>query len=93
VGERGSLALLRLELQGLMIGLALLPLVAIVGVILLVVVAVQRSTKKGGGEKSGGADIVSYLVLALAMGVTGFALVELANTAFPGDRFIFDPAN
>lgn len=93
MGERGSLALLRLELQGLMIGLALLPLVAIMGVILLVVVAVQRSTKKGGGEKSGGADIVSYLVLALAMGVTGFALVELANTAFPGDRFIFDPAN
>ena len=76
-----------------MVGLAILPLLAIVGVILLVVVAVQRSMGKGGGAKSGGADIVSYLVLALAMGVTGFAMVELANTAFPGDRFIFDPAN
>lgn len=76
-----------------MIGLAILPLLVIVGVIMLVVIAVQRSMKKGEAEKSGGADIVSYLVLALAMGVTGFALVELANTAFPGDRFIFDPAN
>lgn len=77
-----------------MIGLAILPLLLIVGVILIVVVAVQRSMKKGeDDQKSGGADIVSYLVLALAMGVTGFALVELANTAFPGDRFIFDAAN
>lgn len=75
-----------------MIGFAILPLLAIVLVILLVVVAVQRSMKRAGGAESGGADIVSYLILALAMGVTGFALVELANTAFPGDRFIFDPA-
>jgi len=74
-------------------GLAILPLLAIVVVILLVVFAVQRVMKKGDGAKSGGADIVAYLLLALAMGVTGFALVELANTAFPGDRFIFDPAD
>lgn len=73
-------------------GFAILPLLALVVVILLVVVATQRAMKKGGGTKSGGADLVSYLLLALAMGVTGFALVELANTAFPGDRFIFDPA-
>lgn len=92
MGERRPLALLRMELQGLMVGLAILPLLVLVGVILLVVFAVQRAMKKGGGEKGGGADIIAYLVLALAMGVTGFALVELANTAFPGDRFIFDPA-
>lgn len=93
MGGRGPLAPLRLELQNLMVGLAILPLLLIVGVILLVIFAVQRSMRKGGPEKSGGADIISYLVLALAMGVTGFALVELANTAFPGDQFIFDPAS
>lgn len=74
-----------------MIGLAI-PLLLVVALIVLgAVIAIQRSMSKG-EEKGGGADIVSYLILALAMGVAGFAIAELATTAFPGDRFVFDPA-
>lgn len=65
-------------------------LVLLLGVILTIVFAVSRSMRKG--EADSGADIIPYLVLALAMGVSGFALASLARTAFPGDRFIFDPA-
>lgn len=73
-----------------MIGLAIPLLLLLVAIVLVVVIAIQRSMKKT-EDKGGGADVVSYLVLALAMGVAGFALAELANTAFPGDRFVFDP--
>jgi hypothetical protein len=74
-----------------MIGLAI-PLLLLVALIVLgAVIAIQRSMSKG-QEKGSGADIVSYLILALAMGVAGFAIAELATTAFPGDRFVFDPA-
>ena len=69
---------------------AILILLVLLAVVLVVVVAIQRSMKKG--ETAGnGADILAYLLLALAMGVAGFALAELVNTAFPGDRFVFDP--
>jgi hypothetical protein len=81
----------RLELPNLMIGLAIIPLLVLLAIVMVVVIVVQRSMKKG-ADKGGGADIISYLVLALAMGINGFALVQLANTAFPGDRFVFDPA-
>lgn len=75
----------------MMAGFALLPLIALVGIVIAVLVVIQRRMKTG-DEQSGGSDIIAYLVLAMAMGVTGFALVELANTAFPGEQFIFDPA-
>lgn len=68
-----------------------IPLLLVLGVIAVVVVgAAQRSSKDR--EDSGGSEIVPYLVLALAMGVAGFALADLAATAFPGERFVFDPA-
>lgn len=74
-----------------MIGLAI-PLLLLVALIVLgAVIAIQRAMSKG-QEKGSGADIVSYLILALAMGVAGFAIAALATTAFPGDRFVFDPA-
>lgn len=64
---------------------------ALAGVVLVIILVVQRAVKKG--EDSGtGADIIAYLILALAMGVAGFALAQLAATAFPGARFVFDPA-
>lgn len=67
-------------------------LVLVLGlVVLVVVIAIQRSMSKG-EDKGDGADVIAYLILALAMGVAGFALAELASTAFPGDRFVFDPA-
>jgi len=74
-----------------MIGFAIPFLLVLLAVVLVVVVAMQRSMKKS-DDKGSGADIVAYLVLALAMGVAGFALAELMNTAFPGDRFVFDPS-
>lgn len=89
--HRRSVAVFRLELPQLMVGIAI-PLLVLAGVVLAVVAVVQRTMKKG-EDKGGGADILAYLMLALSMGVTGFALVELANTAFPGNRFVFDPAN
>lgn len=67
-------------------------LIALVGVIAVAVAMAARRSPKTDEEKGDGADVVPYLVLALAMGVTGFALAELAATAFPGDRFVFDPA-
>lgn len=74
-----------------MVGAAI-PVLLVLGVIVLVVVlAIQRSMNKS-EDKGDGADIVAYLVLALAMGVAGFALAELASTAFPGERFVFDPS-
>jgi hypothetical protein len=73
------------------IGLALPLLLVIALIVLVIVVAIQRSMNKG-KERGGGADVVAYLVMALAMGVAGFAIAELATTAFPGDRFVFDPA-
>jgi hypothetical protein len=69
----------------------ILVLVLLLAVVIVVVIAIQRSMKKG-TDSNAGADIVAYLVLALAMGVAGFALAELMDTAFPGDRFVFDPA-
>lgn len=72
--------------------MAVIGLVLLFGIIaLVVVIAVQRLMKKG-GESGGGADIVPYLVLALAMGVAGFALADLASAAFPDDTLVFDPA-
>lgn len=66
---------------------SILILLVLLGVVLVVVWAIQRSIKKT-AETGSGADIVAYLLLALAMGVTGFALADLVATAFPGDRLV-----
>lgn len=64
--------------------------------LLAVVLAVMMIFKRSAGSKDEprdrGGDIVAYLILAIAMGVAGFALASLAATAFPGERFVFDPA-
>lgn len=73
-----------------MTGIAI-PFLLVAGVIAVVVVgAAQRSSK--GQDNAGGSEIVPYMVLALAVGVSGFALADLAATAFPEERFVFDPA-
>ena len=87
------MALLRVELPGCgLIGLAIPALLVLAAVVLVIVIAIQRSNKPG-AEKGDGSDIIAYLVLTVSMIVAGFALAELANTAFPGDRFVFDPAD
>ncbi len=71
--------------------MSVVAILALLAVVLVIALIVQRAMKKGEGSSTGG-DIVAYLILALSMSVTGFALAELAETAFPGDQFVFDPA-
>ncbi|MGB8361688.1 MAG: DUF5671 domain-containing protein [Acidimicrobiia bacterium] len=73
-------------------GSSVVILLGLLAVILVVVTVVQRSAGKR-TDTGEGSDVIAYLVLALAMGVSGFALAELMDTAFPGDRFVFDPAD
>ncbi|HEX6300842.1 MAG TPA: DUF5671 domain-containing protein [Acidimicrobiia bacterium] len=73
--------------------MGLVAILVLLAVVLAVVIVVQRSmSSKEEAATASGADIVAYLVLAIAMGVAGFALANLASTAFPGETFIFDPA-
>lgn len=73
--------------------MGLVAILLLLAVILAVVIVIQRSlSRKEEAASASGADIVAYLVLAIAMGVAGFALANLASTAFPGETFIFDPA-
>ena len=65
----------------------------LLAVVLVVVLVIQRSmSQKEDPVGATGADIVAYLVLALSMGVAGFSLASLASTAFPGETFVFNPA-
>lgn len=61
-------------------------------VFVVVIVAVVQRLMNRGDQRNDGSDLISYLILAIAMGGTGFALDQLARTAFPGDQFVFDPA-
>jgi hypothetical protein len=70
----------------------LFPLLVLLAVVLTVVAVIQRVMGKT-PPKQGEGDVIAYLLLALAMGVAGFAIADLAGTAFPGDRFVFDPAD
>lgn len=71
----------------------LIPLLLLLAVVLAVVAVMQRVMGKPSQKPGEGGDVIAYLLLALAMGVAGFALADLASTAFPGDRFVFDPAS
>ena len=85
------MAVFRLELSGSLMGV--LGILLLLAIVLTVMIVIQRSLGGKDDPATGGADVIAYLVLALAMGVAGFALAELASTAFPGDRFVFDPAD
>lgn len=91
VDQRRPLAIFHLELPDLMAFGSLFLLAGLLVFVALIVVVIQRITKRG-DQRSDGSDLVSYLILAIAMGSTGFALAQLARAAFPGDQFIFDPA-
>ena len=70
--------------------LALIPLaILVLGVVVLIARALTSKTDRA----EDGNDLVAYLILAISMIVAGFALANLASTAFPGDRFVFDPAD
>ena len=70
-----------------------LVLILLVLAIVLVVIAIVRRTVSGSSSTpTDGHDVVAYLVLAVAMGVAGFALARLATSAFPSDGLVVDPA-
>jgi Domain of unknown function (DUF5671) len=73
--------------------MGILAILVLLAVIVVVVILIQRSmTDKDDDAGTGSADVIAYLVLALSMGVAGFSLASLASTAFPGETFVFDPA-
>lgn len=67
-------------------------LIVLIGVVALVAVLVARRTR---GETSGdsvtlGADVVTYLLMAVAVLVLGFSVASLARVAFPSE-LVFEP--
>lgn len=54
------------------------------------IAVVRRVLGKRDQRPGGTGDILAYLLMALAVGVAGFALASLAATAFPGDEFVVD---
>lgn len=65
---------------------------SVVGLLLIIVVAVMVFARRGPGTRSestgDGDDILTYLLLAVAVGVTAFQLMALAQAAFPGTQVI-----
>ena len=76
------------------VGAFLVVVVLLGAIVTAVIIAVQRMTKDKdqGDSPSDGNDVVAYLILALAMIVTGFALARLAESAFPSTSIVLDPA-
>jgi hypothetical protein len=74
--------------------MGLLGIIVLLAMVLVVVILAARRSKAPRDEGAGtnGGDVLAYLVLALSMGVAGFSLADLASTAFPGETFVFDPA-
>ena len=75
------------ELLAVLVAVPLLGAI-LVGTILLTRWALDR---RGAGTRGGG-DVIAYLLMALAVGVTGFALAGLGRAAFPVDSFAFGGA-
>ena len=64
-------------------GLGIVLLLIVVGVILGVIRALTRRKDDPAG---GGADLIPYGLLAIAVGITVFALAQLGRAAFPGEN-------
>lgn len=71
--------------MGILLPIVLLGLLVIGGV--AVARRIMGKSEKPGGQ---GSDIIPYLLLALAVGVAGFAVASLAATAFPSEDFVID---
>lgn len=70
---------------------AALGLVIPLAIIAVVVsVAVQRVQRRHGAGGREGADLLAYLLLALAVGTVGFSLAGLGRAAFPGQLLVID---
>ena len=70
----------------------LLPILLLLAVSLVVVSLLRRGSAKNGAPSSGdGADVLVYLLMAVAVGVLAFSMASLGQAAFPGGAFVFDP--
>jgi hypothetical protein len=73
--------------------MGLVAILLLLAVVLAVGISIQRSMSgKVEAPTATGGDVLAYLVLALSVGVAGFSLANLASTAFPGETFVFNPA-
>lgn len=66
----------------------LIPLLVLVVVVVGVVAVLRKVMDRRGSGPDEGGDVIAYLLMAVAVGVAAFALVELGQAAFPGDRFV-----
>lgn len=71
--------------MGIGIGILVLAVIVIAGIAIVRQVLGKRESAPGGSG-----DVLAYLLLALAVGVAGFALASLAATAFPSGDFVID---
>ncbi len=82
-----SLAVREVRLMGIIPSLLLLLVIGAV-----VVALVRRGTGSGRTLASGrGDDLLAYLLLAVAVGVSGFSLASLGQAAFPTGGFVVAP--
>lgn len=70
--------------------MALVALLILGAIVTGLVLAIRKFMDKRGEDSSDGGDVIPYLLLALAMGTTGFSLAALAATAFPPGAVVFD---
>jgi hypothetical protein len=56
-----------------------------------VIALIRRGTAKRPQGADDGADVLLYLLMAVAVGVFAFSLVTLGRAAFPGGTFVFEP--
>jgi len=67
---------------------AVLVAVPLLGALLAGAILLTRwALERRGAGPSGGGDVIAYLLMALTVGVTGFALAGLGRAAFPVDSF------
>ena len=65
-------------------------LLVLAGLVIGGIAVVRRLLGKREDRPGGAGDILAYLLMALAVGVAGFALASLAAAAFPSDEFVVD---
>lgn len=66
----------------------LIPLVVLGLLVAVLVVVVQRMQKRQHGAGGEGADLIAYLLLAIAVGTMAFSLARLGRAAFPGIELV-----
>lgn len=65
-------------------------LIVLAGIVIGGIAIVRRFVGQREQAADGGGDVLAYLLLALAVGVAGFALASLASTAFSSGDFVID---